>query len=96
MDIVKIGESYKFTDTQSTYGIAGECIKTLSGEGIFNVTIHVIDDLNNVISIVQGTYTPQNDVFQITINSKTSRDIEQIDAIKLILNVVKQLLNSEL
>ena len=96
MEIVKIGESYKFTDTQSTYGMSGNCIKTLGGEGIFNVTIHVIDDLNDVISIVQGTYSPQNDTFQITINSKASKDIEQIDAIKLILNVVKQLLNSEL
>ena len=96
MEITKIGESYKFTDIQDTYGIEGNCIKTLNGEGIFNINTHIINDLNNIISIIQGTYNPQNDTFQITINSKISKDIEQIDAIKLVLNIIKQLINSEL
>ena len=96
MEITKYGDFYTVSDIKSTYGISGNLIKSLSGEIIIDVFTHVLNDTTNIISLIHGSYNPQQDTFNVKIDTKASRGNEQVDSIKTVLDAINQLLNDDL
>lgn len=96
MEITKYGDFYNVSDTKSTYGISGNLIKSLSGEIIIDVYTHVLNDTTNIISLIHGSYNPQQDTFNVKVDTKASRGNEQVDSIKTVLDAINQLLNDDL
>ena len=95
MEITKFGETYKIQETTQTYNLNGEIIKATNGQVLINVSTSALDNIQNIISLLNGTYDPTNDNLVINFNTKVSKYNEQVDIIETVLDAIKNMLNEQ-